>query len=111
MGHLLIYSFCKNCGGMWGKRAGKKVFNDCKCKNNNKKRMGENDFYLMHEAKKNNWDESTKRYWFKRVNDAIKELEPLISECLAKGIDISNLSPELSKEWIELHECKEFYQF
>jgi hypothetical protein len=111
MAHQLLYGFCRKCGGMYGTRKGKQVFNDCKCKKIKRKRMDENDFYLMHEAKKNNWDESTKNYWFKRVNDRIKELEPLISECLTKGVDILNLSPELEREWVELHECKEFYQF
>lgn len=112
MGHQLLYGFCRVCGGMYGSRKGKQVFNDCKCKTlKPRKKMNEEDFYAMHQAKINNWDESTKSYWFRRVNERIKYLEPLISECLMKGYDLSILSPELSREWIELQECKEFYQF
>jgi hypothetical protein len=112
MGHQVLYSFCRKCGGMWGSRNSKQIFNDCKCANMKpRKQMKKEDFEILHIIMNDKtMNDSTKSYWGRRVVERIDYLKPLISECQQKKIDLSTLSEELHKEWIELNEVREFYK-
>lgn len=72
-----------------------------------------NDFYRLNEILHhkgciiNTGDQYD--YWKKRINERIEYLNPLMNELKQKGINLATLSKELHQEWIELIECKEYY--
>lgn len=81
------------------------------------KQMTKKDFNQMNMilSGSSGMNDSDKRfqydYWRKRVLDRIDYLYPLIDECKVKDIDLRTLSLELSNEWVELHDCVDFYKF
>lgn len=83
------------------------------CKLKERKQMEPNDFYKLNEIlhydgrKINKGDQYN--YWKKRINQRIEYLTPLMNELKQKGINLATLSKELHQEWLELIECKEYF--
>jgi len=118
MGEQLFYAFCRDCGGMRGWQNRRTVFNDCKCNRDVAifKKMEDKDFQHMGSILSDtNISDDIKAdqylYWKKRVNGRIELLKPLIEELKEKNILLLDLSPDLHKEWIELHNVKLYYNF
>lgn len=74
--------------------------------------MEPDNFYHMHKILKDNKSCGDQyEYWKKRINERIEYLKPLMNELKEKGISLATLSKELHQEWIELLECKEYFNF
>jgi len=79
-----------------------------------RKQMEPNDFYNMFRILKEEDISETERnnqfnYWTKRVMQRIEYLTPLIEELKIKKLDLATISKELHQEWLELNECKNYF--
>ena len=83
------------------------------CKLKERKQMEPNDFYQMYQILHDKGCKITcgdqYQYWTKRISERILYLTPLMNELKHKGINLATLSKELHQEWLELIECKEYY--
>jgi hypothetical protein len=83
------------------------------CKLKERKQMEANDFYnlntILHDRNCKITYGDQYEYWKKRINERILYLTPLMNELKTKGISLATLSKELHQEWLELIECKEYF--
>ena len=83
------------------------------CKLKKMKQVEPSDFYrlneILHDKKCKITCGYQYDYWKRRINERIEYLTPLMNELKIKGISLATLSKELHQEWIELIECKEYF--
>lgn len=106
MGHQLLYGFCRRCNKMWGKRNGKTVFNECIC---GVMKTCKSGYICEIEAdsienilKSKEFDDCQKAWYKAKIISRIRELTPLVNECIQKNISLQKLDNDINNEWNRL---------